>query len=81
MSDLGIESSLSYEEVDLCHGSIEGQNILHDFGVMTLDLDPAMTWAPWVTINGVRSMASVCFYLRWYYEKSRDYQSCCFAPC
>ena len=44
----------SYDEVAACQASVEGQNILHDFGVETLALEPAYTWVPWVTVNGVR---------------------------
>ena len=50
MDELMITSP-SYQEIDQCHSDLEGQNLLHDFGVITENLDPAHMWVPWITFN------------------------------
>ena len=47
----------SYEDVDQCHEDTEGQNMLHQIGVMTKALDPKVTFVPWVTFNDVRKVS------------------------
>merc|ERR1711997_496910 len=44
--------SPSYEEVDECHKSIEGEEILHEIGVETKSLIPEVRMVPWVIFNG-----------------------------
>ncbi len=46
-------SSPSFEEVDKCHSSNEGENYLHDFGVETQNLDPEVYFIPWIMFDGV----------------------------
>ena len=50
MDELMITSP-SYQEIDQCHSDLEGQTLLHDFGVITENLDPAHMWVPWITFN------------------------------
>ena len=54
MANLGITEP-SYEEVATCQASVEGQDLLHEFGLQTDALEPQPNWMPWVTINNVRS--------------------------
>jgi len=43
----------SYEEMDQCHSSEKGENLLHDFGVQTDALNPSCYFIPWITIDNV----------------------------
>jgi hypothetical protein len=52
MSDLMITDP-SYEQVDKCANSNEGENILHEFGVETGNLDPEHYGVPWITFDHV----------------------------
>ena len=52
MADLNINSP-SYGMVDDCHSSITGENLLHEYGVATKQLDPALYMVPWITFDGV----------------------------
>ncbi len=47
-------TSPSFDEVDKCRSSNEGENLLHGFGVETNQLDPEHYFIPWITINHVR---------------------------
>ena len=44
----------SYEEMDQCHSSEKGENLLHDFGVQTDALNPSCYFIPWITIDNVQ---------------------------
>ena len=44
-----------FEEIEECHSSAVGENLLHDFGVKTDDLNPSCTFIPWITIDNVRN--------------------------
>ena len=44
----------SYEEMDQCHSSEKGENLLHDFGVQTEALNPSCYFIPWITIDNVQ---------------------------
>jgi hypothetical protein len=52
METAGITSP-TYEEVDNCHSSTEGENLLHDIGVETQNLDPSLYFIPWILLDGV----------------------------
>ena len=52
MSKLMI-SEPSYAEVDTCHSSNEGENLLHGFGVETANLNPEHYFIPWITFDNV----------------------------
>jgi len=41
----------TFEEVDKCHSSAEGENLLHDIGVETLNLDPPLYFVPWILLD------------------------------
>ena len=43
----------TFEEVDKCHGSAEGENLLHDIGVETANLDPPLYFIPWILLDEV----------------------------
>ena len=44
-----------FEDIEECHSSSVGENLLHDFGVKTDDLNPSCTFIPWITIDNVRN--------------------------
>ena len=44
-----------FEDIEECHSSAVGENLLHDFGVKTDDLNPSCTFIPWITIDNVRN--------------------------
>merc|ERR1719186_55266 len=48
--DLGI-STTDYDTVKKCATSVEGQNLLHDIGVETHALDPALYFVPWILFH------------------------------
>merc|ERR1711981_777030 len=48
--DLGI-STTNYDTVKKCAKSVEGQNLLHDIGVETHALDPALYFVPWILFH------------------------------
>ena len=52
MNELEI-SDPSYTEVDACHSSNEGENLLHGFGVETANLNPEHYFIPWITFDNV----------------------------
>jgi len=41
----------TFEEVDKCHSSAEGENLLHDIGVETANLDPPLYFIPWILLD------------------------------
>ena len=43
----------TFEEVDKCHSSAEGENLLHDIGVETVNLDPPLYFVPWILLDEV----------------------------
>ena len=43
----------TFEEVDKCHGSAEGESLLHDIGVETANLDPPLYFIPWILLDEV----------------------------
>ena len=43
----------SYEEVNQCHKTIQGETMLHEIGVETKSLEPKVNYVPWVMFNGV----------------------------
>ena len=43
----------TFEEVDKCHSSAEGENLLHDIGVETLNLDPPLYFVPCILLDEV----------------------------
>ena len=53
MNDLMI-SEPSYAEVDACHSSNQGENLLHGYGIETNQLDPEHYFIPWITYDNVR---------------------------
>ena len=53
MNDLMI-SEPSYAEVDACHSSNQGENLLHGYGIETNQLDPEHYFIPWITFDNVR---------------------------
>ena len=52
MDDLMINEP-NYEEVDFCRLTNVGENLLHDFGVETAELNPEHYFIPWITFNNV----------------------------
>ena len=44
----------TFEEVDKCHSSAEGENLLHDIGVETANLDPPLYFIPWILLDEVK---------------------------
>ena len=53
MDDLMINEP-SYEQVNFCRLTSAGENLLHDFGVETAQLNPEHYFIPWVTFDNVR---------------------------
>ena len=51
----------SYQEIDQCHSSNEGQNLLYAYGLETDNLEPAVYFIPWITFENVRFMLRVPF--------------------
>ena len=52
MNDLKIFEP-SYAEVDTCHSSNQGENLLHGYGIETVHLDPEHYFVPWITFDNV----------------------------
>ncbi|XP_045025427.1 GILT-like protein 1 [Daphnia magna] len=46
-------AGLDYTPIDACQNDVEGQNLVHDYGVETLNLDPTLTFVPWLIYNKV----------------------------
>ena len=59
----------NYEEVDFCRLTNVGENLLHDFGVETAQLNPEHYFIPWITFNNVR-FSKVFFFLPKMYDFS-----------
>ena len=43
----------SYELVDFCHSTNPGENLLHNYGVETGQLNPQHYFIPWITFDNV----------------------------
>ena len=52
MNDLKIFEP-SYAEVDTCHSSNHGENLLHGYRLETVNLDPEHYFIPWITLDNV----------------------------
>jgi len=46
-------SGTSFYDIEKCHSSEFGENLLHDFGVQSESLDPSFYFIPWITIDNV----------------------------
>ena len=46
-------AGLDYAPIDICQMSIEGQDLVHDHGVETLNLEPTLFFVPWIIYNKV----------------------------
>ena len=55
VTDLGIKAT-SGAKIEACAASEHGENLLHDVGVKTDLLDPALNYVPWLTFNDVLSI-------------------------
>ena len=49
----------SYQDIDQCHSSIEGQNLLYNYGLETDALEPSCYFIPWITFDNVNCNFSV----------------------
>lgn len=45
------ELSINWNNIEQCTNSAEGERLIEIFGNQTLNLDPKVTWIPWLTIN------------------------------
>ena len=52
MDVLGI-SNPSFEDIDACQSSNKGEQLLHDIGVETEQLNPPHYFVPWITFDFV----------------------------
>jgi hypothetical protein len=52
MEELGITNP-TYQVVDTCSKSVEGEKLLHSFGVETKNLKPTLYFVPWITFDRV----------------------------
>ena len=59
MENLGMIAGPSFEEIEECHSSEFGENLLHDFGVQSETLDPSYYFIPWITIDHVRILRQI----------------------
>jgi hypothetical protein len=46
-------AGLDYAPIDACQMNIEGQDLVHDHGVETLNLEPTLYFVPWIIYNQV----------------------------
>ena len=53
MEEVGITEP-RFDEVEKCHNSVKGQDLLHAIGVRTQSLKPSLYFIPWIRINKVR---------------------------
>jgi hypothetical protein len=44
----------SFEAVDACSRSMEGEDLLQGHGLETKSLEPPLYFVPWITFDGVR---------------------------
>ena len=51
MNELGIPNY--YDDVNLCHSSNYGENLLKQNGEATNNLNPEHYFIPWITFNGI----------------------------
>ena len=52
-------TTTSAERVRDCVDSSDGPNLLHDIGVETKNLNPALTGVPWILFNDVRNCSMI----------------------
>ena len=52
----------SYQEIDQCHSSNEGQNLLYFYGLETDNLEPACYFIPRITFENVRYISGKIFF-------------------
>ena len=57
----------SYQEIDQCHSSNEGQNLLYFYGLETDNLEPACYFIPWITFENVRYIFKKKLILKYYF--------------
>ena len=57
MNKLGITEP-SYQSVEACHKSAEGDQLLADLGRKTMALNPQLYFVPWITFDGVSLRSS-----------------------
>ena len=48
----------TFEDVDRCHSTPEGENLLHEIGVETANLDPPLYFIPWILLDEVNPSSS-----------------------
>nr|CAH0100690.1 unnamed protein product [Daphnia galeata] len=51
-------AGLDYAPIDICQMSIEGQDLVHDHGVETLNLEPTLFFVPWIIYNKVWDLSN-----------------------
>ncbi len=54
-------AGLDYAPIDTCQMNIEGQDLVHDHGVETLNLEPTLYFVPWIIYNQVITKRKFCF--------------------
>ena len=64
MAKVGITSP-TFEEIDTCSNSIEGENLLHDLGVETHNLKPSLYFVPWITFDRVTILIHIDICYGW----------------
>ncbi|MCL4150887.1 UNVERIFIED_CONTAM: hypothetical protein GTU68_032881 [Idotea baltica] len=47
------EVGVSFEPIEQCSNSTEGELILHEVGVAQSQLDPSVFYVPWIIVNDV----------------------------
>ena len=50
------ELGLSFSEIETCRTSIEGEQLLHEVGLVTKSLDPELNYVPWMVLDGVSQL-------------------------
>ena len=48
------ELGLSFSEIETCSSSVEGEQLLHEVGLVTNSLVPEVNYVPWMVLDGVR---------------------------
>lgn len=46
---------MDFTPIDVCHKSVEGQNLVQVHGMETLSLQPTLTFVPWVVYDKVKT--------------------------
>lgn len=49
----------NFNEIEACYNSVEGQQLLHDVGLIQETLDPQIYYVPWILINDVSRLSCV----------------------